>query len=565
MLQELAVKNFGLIEELKISFSNGLHVFTGETGAGKSMIIDALSAIIGGRASNEWVRYGYDHAYIEALFTVPKHLDVWFKEHGIEITDGELIVTRDIKMQGKSTTRINGRLIPVSILKEVMEPLVDIHGQHEHQKLLHLSQHLPMLDGYGKQSINAILPFVQESYQKYIEAQKQLQKYLQGEQDATQRIEFLQYQLQDLHQMNLKIGEEQELELKRKALANQEKITNNIHEILTTLIDGYDRQKSAMDLINEAIACVDELLKYDKQYEVYSEMLETARVQIEEVGRSINRFNDIEINESDLDALESRLFQIQQTKRKYRMDVEQLVEYKNTIEQELFQLQNREALMQKVEQEVLQLEKSYYEISKQLSNTRKQVAQEMEHRLKQELIQLSLPNVQFAIHFQQLDKPDRSGIDQIEFMFSANPGEPLRPLAKVASGGELSRIMLGFKSLLADIDQTPTVIFDEVDTGVSGQAAQKIAEKLAQVACNRQILCVTHLPQIAAMSDSHLCIRKHIENEKTQTNVSMLDESQIIEELSRMISGDKITSKTRDHASEMRQLSLDFKKTRECS
>ncbi len=561
MLLELAVKNVGLIEHMQLSCKQGLHVLTGETGAGKSMIIGALTVAVGGRASQELIRYGTDAAHIEAVFAVPDFLVTWFDGYGIDVgEEQELIVSREVKLQGKSVCRLNGRLVPVHLLKEIMAPMVDIHGQHEHQKLLDTKEHLQMLDNYGKKKLEPVLVTVQDLYKEYSNAKKRYRELADNERDMAQRIEFLQFQVQELQEARLKSGEEEELEVKKKRLANQEKIAKNMQLITTYLTGGDQTNNSVNSLLHTAITRMQELGKMDPKFQKYIEILESANIQVEDVAREINAAIEFDVDEEDINGIESRLYQLQQIKRKYRMEIDSLIEYKQTMEQELYSLKNRDTLLLQYEQQMESARNKYQEAADQLSSRRRQIALTMEKHLKEELTQLSFPMVQFQIQFQKSNEPRENGQDQIEFLFSANKGEPLRPLVKVASGGELSRIMLALKNLMADLDKTPTLIFDEVDTGVSGIAAQKIAEKLAAISRNRQTFCITHLPQIAAMGDVHLFIEKQASQQKTVTNVTILDEQQMVEELGRMISGNQITDKTREHAQELKQFALKFKK-----
>ncbi|OEF98455.1 DNA repair protein RecN [Desulfuribacillus alkaliarsenatis] len=560
MLQELAVKNFGLIEDMKISFQNGFHVITGETGAGKSMIIDALNVIVGGRASSDLIRYGCETAYVEALFIISDEIINKINDYGIDADSNDLIVAREIKIQGKSTCRINGKLVTVHFLKEIMEPFIDLHGQHEHQKLLHTKEHLRLLDGYGKTELNEQLLIVKNLFFDYKRLLTEFNEIHKNEQDASQRIEFLKFQVQDLTQLNLSEGEEEELENKKKILSNQEKLFKNAHLVKAYLKDGTNEGLGASELIHQAMLCLQEIAKIDSKYNEQIAILENVTVSLEDVALEAGKTLDSEATEEDINSIEARLFELQQVKRKYRKDIPQLIIYMQQLEDELHKLENKDSLAKDLQDKLLNLKQEFVKQAKLLTKLRKHVAEQMEVAMKDELKQLSLPKVNFEISFIELDEPQHTGIDAIEFLFSANPGEPLRPLAKIASGGELSRIMLAFKNLLANIDCTPTVIFDEVDTGVSGLAAQKIAEKLAAISRNRQVFCVTHMPQIAAMSDVHMFIKKDFQSNKTITKLEILDDEEITKELGRMISGENITTSTLKHAQEMRKIANNFKK-----
>lgn len=561
MLQELAVKNFALIEELQISFDSGLHVMTGETGAGKSMLVDAITVVIGGRASQDLIRHGSDRAYVEALFVIPESMNSMLLERGIDIDeDQSLVVYREIRDQGKSICRINGKLFPVQVLREIMEPLVDIHGQHEHQKLLNAREHLNMLDGYGREELGQLLATVKASYKDYQELKKKHQSLMTSQEEDMQRIDYLDFQVKELNQANLNLDEEADLESRVKRLQNIEKYQKNLLASQGHLTGGDLDSDGAYGLVSKAIDNLKELASLDDKYQAYIDQLNTVNISLMDIARELGREQaDDDVGEDNINDMESRLYQIQQVKRKYRMDVDELIAYHKAIKEELYQLTNKDNVLSEIEKKLETSKANYMKEAEVLSAHRQKIALDLEERIEGELAQLSLPNIKFKIDFQRLAEGHARGIDDVEFLFSANVGEPLKALTKVASGGELSRMMLALKKIFAELDQTQTVIFDEIDTGISGIAAQRVAEKLSDISSNRQVLCITHLSQIAAMSDVHLYIHKEVGPDSTATYIEKLDEEESINELARMISGDIITEGTKASAREIREAARIYK------
>lgn len=561
MLQELAVKNFALIEELQISFDSGLHVMTGETGAGKSMLVDAITVVIGGRASQDLIRHGSDRAYVEALFVIPESMNSMLLERGIDIDeDQSLVVYREIRDQGKNICRINGKLFPVQVLREIMEPLVDIHGQHEHQKLLNAREHLNMLDGYGREELGQLLATVKASYKDYQELKKKHQSLMTSQEEDMQRIDYLDFQVKELNQANLNLDEEADLESRVKRLQNIEKYQKNLLASQGHLTGGDLDSDGAYGLVSKAIDNLKELASLDDKYQAYIDQLNTVNISLMDIARELGREQaDDDVGEDNINDMESRLYQIQQVKRKYRMDVDELIAYHKAIKEELYQLTNKDNVLSEIEKKLETSKANYMKEAEVLSAHRQKIALDLEERIEGELAQLSLPNIKFKIDFQRLAEGHARGIDDVEFLFSANVGEPLKALTKVASGGELSRMMLALKKIFAELDQTQTVIFDEIDTGISGIAAQRVAEKLSDISSNRQVLCITHLSQIAAMSDVHLYIHKEVGPDSTATYIEKLDEEESINELARMISGDIITEGTKASAREIRETARIYK------
>lgn len=561
MLQELAVKNFALIEELQISFDSGLHVMTGETGAGKSMLVDAITVVIGGRASQDLIRHGSDRAYVEALFVIPESMNSMLLERGIDIDeDQSLVVYREIRDQGKSICRINGKLFPVQVLREIMEPLVDIHGQHEHQKLLNAREHLNMLDGYGREELGQLLATVKASYKDYQELKKKHQSLMTSQEEDMQRIDYLDFQVKELNQANLNLDEEADLESRVKRLQNIEKYQKNLLASQGHLTGGDLDSDGAYGLVSKAIDNLKELASLDDKYQAYIDQLNTVNISLMDIARELGREQaDDDVGEDNINDMESRLYQIQQVKRKYRMDVDELIAYHKAIKEELYQLTNKDNVLSEIEKKLEASKANYMKEAEVLSAHRQKIALDLEGRIEGELAQLSLPNIKFKIDFRRLTEGQARGIDDVEFLFSANVGEPLKALTKVASGGELSRMMLALKKIFAELDQTQTVIFDEIDTGISGIAAQRVAEKLSDISSNRQVLCITHLSQIAAMSDVHLYIHKEVGPDSTATYIEKLDEEESINELARMISGDIITEGTKASAREIREAARIYK------
>ncbi|PLS15315.1 DNA repair protein RecN [Bacillus sp. M6-12] len=560
MLMELSIRNFAIIEALSISFEKGLTVLTGETGAGKSIIIDAIHLLVGGRGSSEFVRHGESKAELEGLFQIEdENHPIMAKaaEFGIEISDGMIVLRRDLSAAGKSVCRVNGKLVTIAGLREIGSTLIDIHGQHEHQELMDSSLHLPLLDQFGGEKLAASLAEYQLLYKDYDSALKQLNKLSQDEKQMAHRLDLIQFQFDEIQKADLKLKEDEELGEERKKINNFEKIYESLqtsYEALRGEQRGLDWLSVAMNNLEDA-ASIDDSLKntadtVSNSYYILEDILSTISEQLE----------NLEYDPVRLDWIESRLNEINQLKRKYGNTIEEIVEYGAKIEEEIETLQNRETHIAKLQTQVKSIKDDLLVEAKNLSQLRMKAAKQLTKLIHQELKELYMEKTIFEVHFHKTGQDYsefrgqeilKNGLDELEFYISTNPGEPLKPLSKIASGGELSRIMLALKNIFSKHQGITSIIFDEVDTGVSGRVAQAIAEKIHRVAVHSQVLCISHLPQVAAMADTHLFIAKEIKGGRTKTSVTPLNEQEKIDEIGRMISGVEITDLTKQHANEL--------------
>lgn len=571
LLSELSIKNFAIIDQLTISFEKGLTVLTGETGAGKSIIIDAIHLLAGGRGSTEFIRHGEAKAEIEGLFqidddnhpVIAKALDF-----GIEISDGMVVARREISMSGKSVCRVNGKLVTIAILREIGRTLIDIHGQHEHQELMDESLHLPLLDQFGGDVIALALAEYQNLYKRYDSAMKQLKNLSQNEQQMVQRLDLIQFQFEEIQKAELKLHEDEQLFEERKKINNFEKI----HNALQTSYNALKGEQHALDWLSVAMNNLEEAASLDESLQNNSEIVSNSYFVLEDAISMIrDQLDSLDFDNERIDFIENRLNEINQLKRKYGRTIEEIVEYGATIEEEMEKLQNRETHIIKLEKELTSIKADLMVEAKNLSELRKAYAEQLTKKIQQELKELYMEKTVFEAHFHQTadtydmysnDHMGHTGLDVMEFYISTNPGEPLKPLSKIASGGELSRIMLALKSIFSKHQGVTSIIFDEVDTGVSGRVAQSIAEKIYKVALGSQVLCISHLPQVAAMADIHLFITKKVTDGRTHTTVTSLVLEQKIKEIGRMISGVEITDLTKQHANELIQQANKIKQTR---
>lgn len=578
MLNTLSIRNLAVVESVDVQFYPGFHVLTGETGAGKSIIIDALGLIAGGRGSADLIRYGCDKAEIEALFDLPPAHPVWqtLTHLGIEADAEEhLLIRRELTSQGKSTSRINGQLVNLSMLREVGEKLINIHGQHEHQSLLRSEQHMSLLDTYGDKIIGPAKRRYQELYSEFSKVEQELKELQETSQKAYQMLDMYRFQLEEIAAAQLKPGEDEELSEERVKLSHSEKMMDSVAGAYELLYGG----SSGLEAVSRALSRLEDVSAYDeKGLKPLVEQLQSAYYQLEDAVFQLRDYRDgIEFNPERLNEIELRLDMISGLRRKYGDNVEQILEYYGRIQQETDMLENKDEFIQSLEKRRDELLTVALEAAKKLSDARKRCARDLATQVERELKDLQMERTRFEVRLELQDAPDgyeyegqrirltRQGIDTAEFLISANPGEPLRPLAKIASGGEMSRIMLAMKSIFARHDQIPVLIFDEVDTGVSGRAAQSIAEKLYLLAKTCQVFSITHLPQVACMADHQYLIEKKVVSSRTMTQVENLSEEGRIKELARMLGGVEITEKTLHHAQEMLNLAAAQKASRTAS
>ncbi|QED48570.1 DNA repair protein RecN [Cytobacillus dafuensis] len=555
MLNELSIRNFAIIEALSISFDKGLTVLSGETGAGKSIIIDAIHLLVGGRGSVEFIRHGEEKAEIEGLFQVDDTNHPVYKkanEFGIELEDGMVVLRRDILKSGKSICRINGKLVTISILREVGSSLIDIHGQHEHQELMDDTMHISLLDQFGGAKISTALLGYQQVFQSYEQKLKNLKSLSENDQLMAHRLDLIQFQYDEIQKANLKLNEDEELFEEKRKLSNFERIFDS----LQSGYSGLQGEQRGLDWIGLVMGHLEEAAGLDQSYKDLAENVSNCFYQLEDAASILrNKLDFLEYDPERLANIDDRLNEIQQLKRKYGKSIVEILEYASKIEEEIETLQNKETHIDKLEKEISSLKKDLRIEAEELSKSRKVSAQNLTNLIHKELKELYMEKTVFEVMFHtDSDNFMRSGIDRVEFYLSTNPGEPLKPLSKIASGGELSRIMLALKSIFSKHQGVTSIIFDEVDTGVSGRVAQAIAEKIHHVAVDSQVLCISHLPQVAAMADTHLFIAKNIKDGRTKTSVKPLNEVEKIKEIGRMISGVEITDLTKEHAKELLQL-----------
>lgn len=559
MLKELSIRNFAIIDDLTVSFSEGLTVLTGETGAGKSIIIDAVHILAGGRGSTEFIRHGEKKAELGGHFEISsdKHpIYLKLEEHGIEAEEGSIILRRDLNESGKSICRVNGKLVPLSVLREIGGSLIDIHGQHENQELMDEKCHIHLLDHFAYHDLKAIKANYDEAYETYRQLKREVAELSINEQRAAQRIDLYQFQIQELEQAALRIDEEEALSEERTRLMNFHKI----FERANMAYESISGEGNGLDFIGNAMNALEDIVRLDSIFKESSEAVTSSFYALQDAAYQIkNALDDLEYDAERLNEVEQRLALYQNMKRKYGTTVEEILFYYEKIEEELSQLLNRDEAMQKNEQLLAQMEADLNILAEQLTTVRKQNALKLSEAIMNELRMLYMEKAQFIVNFEQLDHFDANGKDHVAFYISTNVGEPPKSLPKVASGGELSRMMLALKTIFSSSNGITSIIFDEVDTGVSGRVAQAIAEKIAAISINSQVLCISHLPQVAAMADHQYYIKKQVEHDRTFTTITEMEQHERIEEISRMMSGAEITELTLQHASELLQLANERK------
>ena len=558
MIAELSIKNFAIIESLTVSFEKGLTVLTGETGAGKSIIIDAIHLLAGGRGSQEFVRFGEKKAEMEGLFLIESQNHPVYKaceQLGIEIEDDMVVLRREIHATGKSVCRINGKLVTIAILREVGQTLVDIHGQHEHQELMNPEQHLQLLDFFGQEKMANTLAAYQELFEEFQQVNKRLTELTHNEQKVAHRLDLLQFQLDEIGAANLKMNEDEALLEERNKISNYEKL----YQALNNTYYAIHGEQKGLDWIGHAMSESEDLESIDKNLKEVYEVISSSYYQLEEIMYRVrDEIENLEFDPKRLDLIEGRLNEIKNLKRKYGSTVEEILQYSSKIEEELETLQNRDSHIHQLQERLQSLVDDLELEAHALTDERKLVATELTKQIHKELKDLYLDKAIFEVNITKKLKKStgnvkyqKHGVDEVEFYLTTNPGEPLKPLAKVASGGELSRIMLAMKSIFSKHQGVTSIIFDEVDTGVSGKVAQAIANKIYNVSIGSQVLCISHLPQVAAMADTHLFISKDVDGERTKTKVKPLSVEEKVTEIGRMISGVEVTNLTKEHAKEL--------------
>ena len=546
MLSLLHIENIAVIESADISFDQGFNILTGETGAGKSIVIDAISAILGERAYRDMIRTGAAKASVRAVFTDVPEL-AWFAENGVEY-DPETIIQREIYLDGKNVCRVNGTLVTVSILRKLGIQLINIHGQHDSASLFDENNHLQFLDDFA---VNGQLrQQYAEAYETVAKLRREIDSLTMDESEKLRRMETLRFQIEEISKAELEAGEDEALESRRKLLQNAEKLAAGMNDAVETVYGGDDTDGAAV-LLAQAERSLARIAKYDDSIAALHDKIADLMYQVQDAAEELkDARDDLAYSSDELEQIESRLDVIHRLRRKYGATCADILEYLERAKQELDEIEFSDDHLERLKGKLSKAEKAAWKTADDLRENRKKTALELSARILTELAQLDMPRVQFKCEFTELDLTP-NGADAVAFYMSANAGESLKPLSKVASGGELARIMLAMKNVLAEQDQIATLIFDEVDTGVSGRAAQKVAEKLRSVARNKQVLCVTHLPQLAALANTHLLIAKAERDGRTYTTVTPLDMEGRKRELARIIGGTNITETTLKSAEEM--------------
>lgn len=565
MLQALHIQNFAIIQDLSLDFSHGMTVLTGETGAGKSIIIDAVGLLAGGRGSTEFVRYGTKKCLLEGHFSLNQNQEVMklLDEHAIDSDDEVIMIQREIFATGRNVCRINGTIVTIAVLKEIGTALIDIHGQNEHQELMVPESHIELLDQYGDKKLANAKKRYKELYKEYKAVKKEQNEWQYNEQELAQRLDILKFQVDEIGEAQLEDHEEETLKEEEQKLSNHQSIVEALSSSYNAL---QGEENSGLDLVGQAMDSMASIEGMDEKFKQISDTVSAAFFQIQEASSDIyNEMDNLEYDEERLNEIETRLNLIQQLKRKYGQSIQEIKDFYSKALAELEKIDNREGQMDHLNKRVKELETKLVKEAYGLSKYRREVAKRLEKAIHEQLKELFMDKVVFSVHFSKEMKEFKTnaayenGMDKVEFYVATNPGEPLKPLVKVASGGELSRMMLAMKTIFSKEQGMTSIIFDEVDTGVSGRVAQAIADKIYSVAQYSQVLCITHLPQVAAMADQHLYISKVIIDERTSTHVEQLPEDDKIQEVARMLAGSEITKLTIDTAKELLALASNKK------
>lgn len=564
MLEHLHIKNVALITESEIDFEPGLNILSGETGAGKSMVIDSLNFALGERTSGNFVRQGEKMAVVEALFTV-KDQNILNKlyENGITVEcDGTVLLTRTMNQSGKTVCRINGSTVTVGMMRECADGLMDIHGQHSHQSLLNTARHIQILDRFCGKRLEQAKQAFQATYKELKEVEKKLAEITGDAKQRARKMDLLQFQMEEIGQAKLQLGEEEELLEKRRILVNGEKIRSLTENSLILLYHGTQTESSAIDQLSRALEEVEDLAEYDNSIQNIAMTLSSVYAQMDDAVRDLKHYADTMLFQEpeELENVEERLQLIYGLKRKYGGSIAEILDFYKNAEKELDFLSNSEEIAQKLDKQKKEIEKQLQQQAEALSSIRKAKARQIQREIEQQLWDLEMKYARFEIAIEDKKEISHNGKDKVEFLISANAGEQMKPLAKIASGGEMSRVMLALKTVLAEADSIEVFIFDEIDTGVSGRTAQKVAEKMTLIGKSHQIICITHLPQIAAMADHHFLIEKITQQQKTITKIKPLNATESAHEIARLIGGAKMTEATWTAAKELKEQADNWKK-----
>ena len=526
MISSLHIRNIGIIEDLSIDFNKGLNVLTGETGAGKTLIIDSLQVISGGRFSKEMIRKGETNSFVELCLYCPEN------EKAIE---GNIIVSREININGKNMCKINGRMVTVNELKDFMKQFIEIHGQNDNQNLLDSKLHLKYLDGFiGTEILGEDKETYKTLYNRYLEIKEELKQNYGDDKERQRKLDLLRYQTEEIEQAKLKENEEQGLEEKRNLFLNSEKIVENLNEADSLL------SENTIDSLSMAIRALEKIEGIDKKYEKASNSLKSAYYELQELARDINGYKeDVYFDEEERNHIEERLDTIYSLKRKYGNSIQEILEYNKQIQEEIEHIENLEEYNNKLKVELKKIEKQMNILGKKINVVRIEYAEKLSNFINQELVDLEMKNAKINVKVEyKEDEFFKTGKDIVKFYITTNLGEDEKELSKIASGGEMSRTMLAIKKVLADTDQVPVLVFDEIDTGISGKAANSVAKKLKSISKRHQVMCISHLPNIAAMADYNYFISKETTVDRTKTKIKLLEENEVIEEIARISSGE---------------------------
>ncbi|EQC59369.1 DNA repair protein RecN [Limosilactobacillus fermentum MTCC 8711] len=554
MLQELTIDNLAIIDHLSLEFDDHMTVLTGETGAGKSIIIDAVSLLAGGRGSQEFIRKGEEKLSLQGQFEIPKlpgyvaQLD----ELGISHDDGALIISREIHRSGRNTIRVNGTLVNAATLKQLGSGLVDIQGQNEHQLLLRPEAHLGMLDQFANAKVQPLLASYQEQYQEYRRLEAAVNQKKANEQQWAQRLDMLRYQVKEIGDADLRADEEDELIAERERLEHFQQIATTLQQVVGVLND--DEEAPVLDQVATIMNAAQEIAPFDPEYDDLAQSLSDAYYSLQDVANQAgHQLDSLEFDEERLATINARLATIADLEHKYGESLADVLAYYDQIKEELTDMEAAADSGSDLEKRLNAVQADLLNQGNALSQVRQTAARKLAKQVHTQLKELYMDKAVFEVNFAKTKKPvfSATGIDQVEFYIQTNPGEAMGPLARIASGGELSRVMLALKTIFAQGEGVTSIIFDEVDTGVSGRVAQAIADKIRLIAEGSQVLCITHLPQVAAVAQHHLLIQKRVHDQRTTTSVTPLNTNQRVEELARMLAGDTITKLAREHASEL--------------
>ena len=540
MLSTLHIKNIGIIEDLSIDFNEGLNVLTGETGAGKTLIIGALGVIAGGRFSKEMIRNGEKYSFIEASIFCPENPNS---------IDGNIIVSREVYTNGRNSCKINGRLVTVNELKELMANVIDIHGQQDNQNLLNSNKHIAYLDDFIGNEILKLKEEYSKLYKRYNEINIELGKNYGDDKEKERKLDLLNYQLEEIKNAKLKVGEDIKLTEEHNLMKNSEKLQENLEEIDENL------NNQAIESVSDSIRCLEKISNCGEVYEEKLSELKNIYYEIQELARDISGMKeDIFFDEDQRDNVEKRLDEIFSLKRKYGNSIEEILEYKEKLEQEINEIENLDEINDKLKQEKEKVKKQMLELCSKMNSLRCEYAKIISNKINIELKDLEMSNATLRVAVETIKDFNTNGLDKVEFMICTNKGEEEKELCKIASGGEMSRVMLAIKTVLAEVDKVSTLVFDEIDTGISGKAAKAVGEKLKTISNNHQVMVVTHSASIAAKGKYNYYISKKTSNEKTYTEIKRLDEEEVVKEIARISSGD-ITDISIAHAKELRKAS----------